>query len=344
MSTLEHRAHSCGPGCPGEASWLHNFYSAYAHYLQAQRRLAERTRRNYLQDLAPFWTLLEREGVRDWSEVTPLLLRRYLHWLMTAAKQVHIGGRSARSAYAPRSIARLISALRSFFRFLHRQGHIPSNPTTLLARMKLGRTLPRVLDSVQAQGLVEEPREGSPLALRDRAILELLYGAGLRVSEAAGLRLHDIDLAHRQVRVVGKGNKERIAFFGVPAQQAIARYLQEARPALLGKKTSDALFLNRWGQPLSVRWIEALVKRWALRAGLDSSVHPHTLRHSFATHLLEGGADLRAVQELLGHASPTTTQIYTHISQPETRRIYLSAHPRAHREQSGAEQKGDGSA
>lgn len=329
MGTPQTTAHPCGPGCPGALSWLHPFYEAYSHFLRAQRGLAERTRRNYLQDLVPFWALLEKERVHDWRGVNAPLLRRYLHWLMTQAKQVKVEGNLRRSAYAPRSIARQVSALRSFFRFLHRQGHIHQDPTALLARLKVGRSLPRVLDRVQAQSLVEEAKGNSPMALRDRALLELLYGAGLRVSEAAGLRLGDVHLGNRQVRVVGKGGKERIAFFGVPAQQALARYIEEGRPALMAGKTSDALFLNRWGQPLSVRWVQALVKRWALRAGLDPSVHPHTMRHSFATHLLEGGADLRAVQELLGHASPTTTQIYTHISQPETRRVYLSAHPRA---------------
>lgn len=338
MDAHEQVAHPCGPGCPGATSWLHPFYEGYAHFLLAQRGLAQRTRRNYLQDLAPFWAFLEREGVHDWGGVNAPLLRRYLHWLMTQAKQVKAEGRLRRSAYAPKSIARQVSALRSFFRFLSKQGYVPHDPTSLLARLKLGRTLPRVLDRVQAQGLVEGVKENSPLALRDRALLELLYGAGLRVSETAGLRLGDVDLDNRQVRVLGKGTKERIAFFGVPAQQALARYIAEGRPALLAGKVSDALFLNRWGQPLSVRWVQALVKRWALRVGLDPSVHPHTLRHSFATHLLEGGADLRAVQELLGHASPTTTQIYTHISQPETRRIYLSAHPRARREHKGETQ------
>ncbi|GBD11262.1 Tyrosine recombinase XerD [bacterium HR23] len=332
MTTPRHPPHPCGPGCPGGESWLHPFYKAYADYLLAQRGLAPRTRRNYLQDLAPLWAFLEKEKVCTWEGVQVPLLRRYLHWLMSEAKVVKGRGRLRRSAYAPRSIARQASALRTFFRFLHRQGHIPQNPTALLARMKLGRTLPRVLDAVQSARLVEGPSEDTPLALRDRAILELLYGAGLRVSELAGLRPEDIDLAGRRVRVVGKGDKERIAFFGVPAQKALAQYLKEARPRLLRGKVSPALFLNRRGEPLSVRWIEALVKRWAVRAGLDGGVHPHTLRHSFATHLLEGGADLRAVQELLGHASPTTTQIYTHISQPETRRIYLSAHPRAHRQ------------
>ncbi|MCS7206676.1 MAG: tyrosine recombinase XerC [Dehalococcoidia bacterium] len=331
MPHLPHPPKPCGPGCPGGASWLHPFYTAYAEYLVAQRGLAPRTRRNYLNDLAPFWTLLEREDVKEWEQVNLPLLRRYLHWLMSEAKPVQVGGRIRRFGYAPRSIARQVSALRSFFRFLHRRGHIPQNPTAYLARLKLGRTLPQVLDSVQAHHIVEEAKGTTPLALRDRALLELLYGAGLRVSEAAGLRLQDVDLARRQVRVWGKGSKQRIAFFGVPAQQALARYLQEGRPALKGDQTCDALFLNRWGQPLSVRWMEVVVKRWAVRAGVDGWVHPHTLRHSFATHLLEGGADLRAVQELLGHASPTTTQIYTHISQPETRRVYLASHPRARR-------------
>jgi site-specific recombinase XerD len=324
-------SHPCGPGCPGEASWLHPFYEAYRDSLLARRDLSPRTHRNYLNDLSPFWAFLHREGVRGWEGVHTPLLRRYLLWLMTEAKVVRRKGRLLRDAYAPRSIARQVSALRSLFRFLYRNGHIPRDPTALLSLPKGGRTLPQVLDTVEAQVLVETPHPTTPQALRDRAILELLYGAGLRLGEVVALRVDDLDLVHRQVRVRGKGDKERIAFFGVPAREALARYLEEGRPALLGARTTDALFLNRWGSPLSPRWVQALVKKWAVRAGLDASVHPHTLRHSFATHLLQGGADLRVVQELLGHASPTTTQVYTQLTHPEVRRVYLAAHPRARR-------------
>ena len=164
--------------------------------------------------------------------------------------------------------------------------------------------------------------------MRDRAVLELLYAAGLRVSELSALDLGNIDLERRQLRTVGKGSKEREVLIGRPAQEAIRRYIQEARPSLVGHRSSQALFLNRFGGRLSKRTVQEMVRRYGLQS-VDAKVHPHMLRHSFATHMLDGGADLRIVQELLGHSSPATTQIYTHVSLAQSRKAYLKAHPRA---------------
>jgi site-specific recombinase XerD len=192
-----------------------------------------------------------------------------------------------------------------------------------------------VLYKQEAQVLVEKP-QSSPtehrdpaLLLRDAALLELLYGSGLRLSELAALDLADTDMASRTVRVLGKGNKERSVPMGRPCVEALSRYLEAGRLKLHSRASAQALFLNRYGGRLSRRSVEEVVKRYALRANLPQDVHTHTLRHSFATHLLDGGADLRVVQELLGHSSPTTTQVYTHVSPAQARKVYLAAHPRA---------------
>ena len=200
---------------------------------------------------------------------------------------------------------------------------------------KMPKRLPQVLYRQEADSLIEQPKVSSkegrakPLLLRDAALLELLYGSGLRLSEVAGLNLADIDVRNRTVRVVGKGNKERMVPLSRPSIEALNNYAAQGRPNLIADIRSQALFLNRYGGRLSQRSVQTLVQRYALRAGLSRDIHTHTLRHSFATHLLDGGADLRVVQELLGHASPATTQVYTHVSPAQARKAYLAAHPRA---------------
>ena len=204
---------------------------------------------------------------------------------------------------------------------------------------KLPQRLPQALFREEAEALLDTahgPPENraEPLVLRDGAILELLYGSGLRLAEVAALNLGDVSTAQRTVRVTGKGNKERIVPVSRPGAAAVQRYTERGRPCLVATRHTEALLLNRYGGRLSGRSIEEIVRRYALRAGLTHGVHTHTLRHSFATHLLDGGAELRVVQELLGHASPATTQIYTHVSQAQARKVYLSAHPRAEKEES----------
>ena len=197
------------------------------------------------------------------------------------------------------------------------------------------KRLPQVLYREEAQALIDQAKlsptetRSEPLVLRDAAILELLYGSGLRLAELAGLDVRNLHLSSRTVRVHGKGGKERMVPLGRPSIQAIERYLDQGRRKLTSTKSGEALLLNRYGGRLSKRSIEQVVQRYALRAGLVQGVHTHTLRHSFATHLLDGGADLRVVQELLGHASPSTTQVCTHVSPEQARKVYMSAHPRA---------------
>ena len=195
--------------------------------------------------------------------------------------------------------------------------------------MRSDRRLPRFLSQANAEKLMDAADPATLVGIRDKALLELIYGAGLRVSEASGLDVTNMNLPSREIRVTGKGSKQRIVLIGESAKKSLARYLREARPKLVGEQSKLILFLNRFGGRLSQRSIQEKVRRYSLKAGLPEGVHTHTLRHSFATHMLEGGADLRVVQDLMGHSSPATTQIYTHVTQNEARRVYYSAHPRS---------------
>jgi integrase/recombinase XerC len=223
------------------------------------------------------------------------------------------------------SIVRRVSSIRSFYRFLVRQGHIEQDPLAGVHSPKKGRRLPSFLSVRQVLAILGAVEGDSPKALRDRAILELLYASGVRVSELMALDTSDVDIGEQEVRVVGKGNKERIALMGRAAAGALRRYLREGRPVLVQRPHERAFFLNKQGGRLSARAVQMMVRRCALKAGLDERVFPHLLRHTFATHMLDGGADLRVVQELLGHTSVASTQIYTHVSEAEKRRVYDAA-------------------
>ena len=323
------------PGDPGEGHWARPIAERLRVHLQAQRGLTPYTVRNYLTDLLPFWQFLDDNGVTDLSTLDRPALRTYLHWLLTDARPMN-GGRDKPPAmrrgalgYVPKSVTRKLSALRTLFGWLKRQGDIPNDPTALLSTARTQRRLPSFLDVEEAAVLVEEPDPDTPAGLRDRAVLEVLYGAGLRVSELTGLDVTDINLEQRHAKVLGKGSKERLVLIGTKARDAVDSYLRHGRPHLRAARDGGALFLNKSGGRLTPRSVQKLVRSYALRTGIETKVHPHTLRHSFATHLLDGGADLRVVQELLGHSSPTTTEIYTHVTQAAAKRTYVAAHPRA---------------
>jgi integrase/recombinase XerC len=256
------------------------------------------------------------------------VLRAYLAWLLTTAKPSRRREGAGRD-YAHRSVARRIAGLRQFFKAMRRAGVVEQDPTLRLTSPKLPKRLPDVLQEPDAEALVQAPDQNSASGLRDRALLELLYAAGLRVSEAASMDLTDIDLDRRRVRVLGKGSKERVVPFGEHAAGAVRAYVRMGRPEFQPAAREQALFLNPRGKRLSVRSIQTTVHKWSARKALGPGVHTHTLRHSFATHLLDGGADLRVVQELLGHSTPATTEIYTHVSQAKSREAYERAHPRA---------------
>ncbi|MBI2167973.1 MAG: tyrosine recombinase [Actinobacteria bacterium] len=281
------------------------------------------TRDAYASDLTQFVDWLERGHVTDPRVVDHRLLRRYLGYLDTRG-------------FAPASIARKVAAIRAFFRFLRRRGDVEADPTRSLRAPKGVSRLPRVPKARDVVDLVERAEPGPSLddpraraiVLRDRAVLEVLYGAGLRVSELCGLRAGNVDVRRGVVTVMGKGSKERQVPIGEPAVDAVRLYQAEGRPHLAGDATPpDAMFVNLRGRRLSPRDTHRILARYALPDG--RTLHPHALRHAFATHLLEGGADLRVVQELLGHADVGTTQIYTHLTQERLRRVYFDTHPRA---------------
>lgn len=288
----------------------------FKRYLLVERNFSRYTIRNYLQDLSKFFSFLLLKKISSLEEVDKTLLRDYLQWLEDMG-------------LVRASIVRNLSALRSFYRYLLQLGAISSNPLVSFSRPKLSKKLPSFMNLSEMKRLLDVTDSTTPSGIRDRALLELLYASGIRISELAKIDLDNMDLESREIRVWGKGNKERIAIMGIPASKHLEDYMAHSRPLLLKGRNPKALFLNKDGSRLSVRYIQELVKRQAARAGVSKRVHPHLFRHTFATHLLDGGADLRAVQELLGHASLSSTQIYTHVSQSHAKKVYLSAHPRA---------------
>jgi integrase/recombinase XerD len=277
-------------------------------------RLAPRTVEAYRRDLTAFAGWLGRPP----ASATTQELERYLADLRAAG-------------LAPATIARRIAALRSFFRHLILIGAAEANPAAELELPRRIRRLPRALSPAEAERLIDAAAGTTPRALRDRALVELLYGAGLRVSEAVGLEKGGVDLDQRLVRTIGKGGKERVVPVGREAVEALRRYLSRGR-AHLDRRHRPELFLNAQGGPLTRAGAFLILRRLAAKAGLEPArVHPHLLRHSFATHLLEGGADLRSVQEMLGHADLATTELYTHVTDRRRREMYYQAHPHARR-------------
>ena len=290
--------------------------SDFRDHLVAERGLAPLTIRNYLSDLEPLRDYMQKHEIGSFSELDRRSVRGYLSWL-------HELG------YVRPSIARKLSATRTLFKWLNRVGIAEHDPLPQRGSFKIDSRLPRFLSQEEASNLMDAPDPTSPKGIRDRALLELVYAAGLRVSEVNGLNVENVNLNTREVRVLGKGSKERITLIGESARDALSTYMSEVRPEVASMDADGALFVNRYGRRLSQRSIQKAVRSYAARSGLGTQVHTHTLRHSFATHLLEGGADLRVVQELLGHASPATTQVYTHITKTEARQAYMAAHPRA---------------
>ncbi|MGQ9581203.1 MAG: site-specific tyrosine recombinase XerD, partial [Armatimonadota bacterium] len=234
-----------------------------------------------------------------------------------------------RAQYTPASLARKISAIRGFFKFLLAERELEKNPLFVLRSYKPPRRLPKSLDVDDVSRLLSSPDTRSELGLRDKAMLETLYATGLRVSELVSLKIGDVDLKSRFLRCVGKGNKERLVPLGEIAVQYINSYVEGPRNRLIGRKGSEYLFLTEQGRPMSRVMFWKIVKKYARIAGITKEITPHTLRHSFATHLLERGADLRSLQEMLGHSSIATTQIYTHVSRDHLREVYRESHPRA---------------
>ena len=291
----------------------------YLLHLRVERGLSPRTLSAYASDLASFATTLGRGDM--WAR-SPEPAQEYLRELR------------ARWHRAPSTVRRRAAALRAFYRFAFAEGLIDLDVASLLELPRQARRLPDTLDTAAVERLLLAPDETTPAGIRDRALLELLYACGLRISEAVGLDLDDVSREGAYVRVVGKGDRERLVPIGEPALDAIARYVDEVRPFEVRDRRTPTdrggpLFLSGRGARLGRQTAWTAVRAAAARAGITGHVSPHTLRHSFATHLLEGGADLRVVQELLGHASISTTQLYTHLTGPRIKEVYARAHPRA---------------
>lgn len=294
---------------PTAAAWTEKF----ARHLRYERRLSELTCKNYLRDLVSLAAWCDKTGIDAWNELDDEHLRAY-------------AAACYRRGLSPRSIQRQLSAIRTFFRFLLREKHVRKTPVQSVRAPKAGKRLPDNLDADRMARLLEIPGDG-PLIARDRAMLELLYSSGLRLAELTSLNLGDIDLADSTVSVTGKGSKDRIVPVGRMANKAVAEWLRSR--GQLAAADENAVFVSQRGTRLRPRSVQARVDYWARRQGIDTRVYPHLFRHSFATHLLESSHDLRGVQELLGHANISTTQVYTHLDFQHLAQIYDQTHPRA---------------
>ena len=292
-----------------EKDWVEKFI----RHLQFERRLSDLTCKHYRRDLQSLTAYCDEQDCQNWRD-----LHEHQVQAFTAA--------GYRKGLSSKSLQRRLSAIRSFFRYLIRERHLKTNPALEVRAPKSGKRLPANLDADRMARLLDIPGEG-PLVARDRAMLELLYSSGLRLAELTGLNMPDIDSADQVVRVTGKGNKERIVPVGRKALQALAIWRQE-RPAL-ADPGEQALFVSNRGSRISKRSVQARIEHWAKQQGIDTRVYPHLFRHSFATHLLESSHDLRGVQELLGHANISTTQVYTHLDFQHLAQIYDQTHPRA---------------
>jgi len=292
------------------------FVERYDDFLALEQGASVETSKAYKLDIARFVTYASVKGAKNPIDVGARTLREYVYHL----KDLGLSGASIR---------RNISAVRSYFRFLLAEGHVVRDPSERLETPKKWRTLPDVLGVEEIEKLLAAPSLDEPMAFRDRAMLELAYGAGLRVSEWISLHVRDVLLQDHLVRVFGKGAKERLVPIGRRAIASIAIYLRELRPKLEKGEGKGVLFLNARGEPMSRMGAWKILRKYVDQVGITKPVSPHTLRHSFATHLLEGGADLRAVQEMLGHVDISTTQIYTHVDREYLRSVHKQFHPRA---------------
>jgi integrase/recombinase XerD len=296
---------------------MQDLIGEFIDYLSVERGLATNTLESYGRDLRQYSTYLSSKArlvsLRDASRAN------VISYLLQMEKQ----GKS------PATIARRLAALKSFYQFLVRQSLVERDPTANLESPKLDRRLPKVLTVREVETFLRQPKTNTVGGLRDKSMLEVLYATGIRVSELVSLTLSDVNLEMRHVRCLGKGSRERLVPLGTIACQSVADYLARGRPKLVKDPGERSLFVNHHGKRLTHQGFWKIVKKYAAEAGIKKSITPHTLRHSFATHLLQNGADVRAVQEMLGHADISTTQVYTHVNRGKLRDVYRNSHPRA---------------
>ncbi len=318
--TPESNPATASPPASEPARHLSELALDFIAYLELERGLSRNTLEAYRSDLQQFGEFLQRRCIDPLAAAT-VDLAAFVGELAS--------GREGKTAVAPATLQRKIACLRSFYRHLRREQILDRDPTTDLRAPRARGRLPKVLSRDEVARLLEQPRGTTPAALRDRALLETMYACGLRASEAIGLELSSVDLDAGMLRTSGKGSKERLVPIGSRAVQSLTRYLDQGRPRLVGIGDESHLFVNLRGAGLSRQGLYKIVQRHAGTAGLEHRMSPHTLRHTFATHLLAGGCDLRSLQEMLGHADIGTTQIYTHLSAERLRDVYFGAHPRA---------------
>jgi len=292
--------------------------SEFETYLKVEKNASLHTIKNYLADIEQFHSFIEKEMINVFSEVNHQAIRLYLTELFE-------------KGLSRRSVSRKLSSMRAFFKFLEREHYIESNPFHQISLPKMQKTIPDFFYKEELEKLFEVEKLDTPLSVRNQAIIELFYATGIRVSELVQLKVSDIDFNVGTLLVIGKGNKERYVPFGMYAEDALNHYLKHSRKELLMKsdEQTDILFLNHLGKPLTTRGIRHILNEMIKKAALTSAIHPHKLRHTFATHLLNEGADMRSVQEMLGHENLSSTQIYTHVTKDYLQTIYKNAHPRA---------------
>jgi len=302
---------------------LQLYRKLFRNYLRVERNLSENTIASYDYDLNAFLEYLKKEkGIVEVRQVNTEIINTYLKYLITTKTKKG-------KIYNIKSLNRKISFLRSFFRYLMIEHVITINPTDGLELLKSKRELPAILTVDEVDKMLDQTNTTNKLGLRDRAILEILYASGLRVSELINLKLQDVYFEEGFLRIFGKGSKERIVPIGRSALMYLSKYIKEARNLFGKRQTGDYIFLNKRGLKLTRMAVWNIVKKYCVMAGIKKEIHPHTLRHTFATHLLEGGADIRVIQEMLGHADISTTQIYTHLDSSLLRETYRQFHPRA---------------
>ena len=286
----------------------------FLNYIEFEKKYSKKTTENYQRDIEYFLEFLNDKNIKQYKNVKYETIREYL---------MHLHNHK----YSKKTIARYISSLRSFFKYLYNEEIINDNPTILVSNPKLDKKLPNYLYVNDLEKLLDSATDDTPIEIRNSLILELLYSTGIRVSELVNIKMKDISQSEKKIKIHGKGNKERYVIYGSVCEEKLDRYLKKSRNIL--NKNSDYLILNNNGNNITTRSIEDIVKKYQIKSGINTKISPHTLRHTFATHLLDGGADLKSVQELMGHESLSSTQVYTHITNERLRNVYLHTHPRA---------------
>lgn len=298
---------------------MNRILDCFIDYLIVEKNYSDYTILNYRNDLESFLEFLDKEHINNYKEIDYKILRLYLNEMFD-------------KKYSSKTISRNLSSLRTFFKYLSHEEIINFNPMVLISNPKQEKILPSYLNYKELDNILDIPDTNTVLGLRDASILELLYSTGIRVGELVNIKIKDIDFSNNRIKILGKGNKERYVLFGEKCKKLINRYLNESRPSLL-KVSCDYLYLNTKGTPISIRTTQKIIDNIVKRSSVKFNVSPHTLRHTFATHMLDNGADLNSVGELLGHSNLNTTSIYTHVSNERLKNVYLKCHPRANKKQ-----------